>query len=172
VATFPRNNEEGGYYESTDNGQTFNQLNTGLPSNVKTSALTGSVVETRKSTQINEYVGLFENMNGGARIFKRETVVSVEKINDLSPVSYQLKQNYPNPFNPSTKISWQSPLGSHQTLKIYDVMGNEVAALVDEYKPAGSYEVEFNAEGLSTGIYFYKLNAGEFTETKKMILLK
>jgi photosystem II stability/assembly factor-like uncharacterized protein len=92
------------------------------------------------------------------------------------PIEFILSQNYPNPFNPSTKISWQVPVGSGQTLKIYDVLGNKVATLVDEYKPAGKYEVEFNSSSgirdLASGIYFYQLNAGEFVSTKKMILLK
>ena len=85
---------------------------------------------------------------------------------------FALHQNYPNPFNPITVISWQSPVGSHQNLKVYDLLGNEVATLIDEYKPAGSYEIEFNASSLSSGIYIYKLTAGEFTSTKKFILLK
>lgn len=88
------------------------------------------------------------------------------------PVEFSLLQNYPNPFNPSTKISWQSPGGSHQTLKIYDILGNEVATLVDEYKPAGKYEVEFNAIQLSSGVYFYQLKAGDYIDIKKMILLR
>lgn len=91
------------------------------------------------------------------------------------PNSFKLNQNYPNPFNPSTKISWHSPVGSHTTLKIYDVLGNEVATLVDEYKEAGNYEVEFNvgqAISLSSGVYFYKLQTGNFVQTKKMMLLK
>ena len=88
------------------------------------------------------------------------------------PTEYALEQNYPNPFNPGTKISWQSPVGSQQTLKIYDVLGNEVATLVDEYKPAGKYEVEFSAASLPSGVYFYQLKAGEFISVKKMILLK
>ncbi len=96
----------------------------------------------------------------------------VEVMNSITPDEYFLSQNYPNPFNPSTKISWQVPVGSHQTLKIYDVLGNEVATLVDEYKPAGSYEVEWNAAGLPSGIYFYQLKAGSFVESKKMVLLK
>lgn len=83
-----------------------------------------------------------------------------------------LHQNYPNPFNPSTTISWQSPVGSHQTLKVFDVLGNEVATLVDEFKPAGRYEVEFDASHLSSGVYLYKLSTGDFTSTKKLILLK
>ena len=85
---------------------------------------------------------------------------------------YSLKQNYPNPFNPSTVISWQSPVGSRQTIKVFDVLGNEVTTLIDEYKPAGEYEVEFDASRLSSGIYFYQLTAGEFVQTRKMILMK
>jgi hypothetical protein len=91
--------------------------------------------------------------------------------------NFKLEQNYPNPFNPSTKISWQSPIGSWQTLKVYDLLGREVVTLVDEYKPAGNYEVEFDVGtsrdlSLSSGIYFYTLRAGDFAQTKKMILMK
>ena len=92
--------------------------------------------------------------------------------NSSIPLSYNLEQNYPNPFNPTTKISWQSPVSSLQTLKIYDVLGNEVATLVNEEKPAGTYEVEFNGSRLPSGVYFYKLQAGSFSETKKLLLLK
>ncbi len=100
---------------------------------------------------------------------------------DFVPKDFILYQNYPNPFNPRTKISWQSAVGSWQTLKIFDLLGNEVVTLIDEYKPAGTYEVEFNAvshSGLSgikelpSGAYFYQLRAGEFILTKKMLLLK
>ncbi|MCU0342481.1 MAG: T9SS type A sorting domain-containing protein [Ignavibacterium sp.] len=98
--------------------------------------------------------------------------VDVKEINIISPSTFSLDQNYPNPFNPITKISWQSPVAGYQSIKVYDVLGNEVATLVDEYKPAGSYEVDFKAEGLSSGIYFYKLLAGNFVESKKMILMK
>ncbi|MDP2363913.1 MAG: right-handed parallel beta-helix repeat-containing protein, partial [Ignavibacteria bacterium] len=87
------------------------------------------------------------------------------------PIEFSLEQNYPNPFNPSTKIIWQSPVGSHQTLKVYDVLGNEIATLVDEYRDAGSYEVDFTA-GYVSGVYFYRLQAGSYIETKKMILLR
>ena len=100
--------------------------------------------------------------------FNYSDVVEVEVI----PDQYELSQNYPNPFNPSTKISWQSPVASHQTLKVYDVLGNEVATLVNEEKPAGSYEVEFDASSLASGIYFYRLQSGSFNQTKKMILMK
>jgi len=101
-----------------------------------------------------------------------ELITDVENENNEIPNEYFLSQNFPNPFNPSTRINWQSPIGSHQTLKIFDVLGNEVATLVDEYREAGRYEVEFNADKLSSGIYLYKLQAGSFTQTKKMTVLK
>lgn len=92
--------------------------------------------------------------------------------NPNTPVDFILEQNFPNPFNPSTKISWQSPVSGHQTLKVYDIIGNEVATLVNEFKSAGSYEIEFNASKLASGVYIYKLHAGGLIETKKMIVMK
>jgi hypothetical protein len=104
---------------------------------------------------------------------KNGIILSVDESKIDEIVNYfSLSQNYPNPFNPITKISWQSPVRSHQSLKIYDVLGNEVATLVNEFRNAGSYEVDFNSSSLSSGIYFYKLQAGDFLQTKKMILLK
>jgi hypothetical protein len=88
------------------------------------------------------------------------------------PKEHVLFQNYPNPFNPTTIISWQSAVSSWQTLKIYDVLGNEIATIVDEYKPAGVYEVIFDAGKFSSGVYFYQLRTENFTETKKLILTK
>jgi Secretion system C-terminal sorting domain len=88
------------------------------------------------------------------------------------PENFILHQNYPNPFNPTTRISWQSSIGSQQSLIIYDVNGKEVDILFDAFNPAGSYEVVFDASGLPSGIYFYKLESGNFIKTKKMILLK
>lgn len=90
---------------------------------------------------------------------------------------FYLYQNYPNPFNPTTKISWRSPINGWNILKIFDVLGNEIATLVDEYKSKGYYEVNFNINTvqigkLTSGIYFYQLKVGEFIETKKMILLE
>ena len=98
----------------------------------------------------------------------------------ITPNDFTLYQNYPNPFNPGTTISWQSPVGSWQTLKVYDLLGREVAILVNEYKPAGSYEVKFDASSLSSGIYFYQLRASDplagsgqgFVESKKFLLMK
>jgi hypothetical protein len=92
-------------------------------------------------------------------------------------MEYELSQNYPNPFNPVTKIRFQIPEFSFVTLRVFDLLGNEVATLVNEEKAAGSYKVEFNSRGLiyqtlPSGIYFYELRAGDYTDTKKMILLK
>jgi len=85
---------------------------------------------------------------------------------------YSLEQNYPNPFNPTTKIKYQLPKISFVTIKVYDVLGKEISTLVNEEKPAGNYEVELTGDGLPSGIYFYQLRAGNYIETKKMVLIK
>lgn len=107
-----------------------------------------------------------------SRVYSKGSITLINENNSEALSSFKLSQNYPNPFNPSTKISWQSPVSGHQTLKVYDVLGNEVATLVDEYREAGIYEVTFDASGLPSGIYFYKLQAGEFSAVRKMILMK
>jgi len=88
------------------------------------------------------------------------------------PIEFSLFQNYPNPFNPSTTINYSIPELSYVTLKIYDVLGNEITTLVHQEKPVGSYKVEFNGTELPSGIYFYKLSTNGFTETKKMLFMK
>jgi hypothetical protein len=99
-------------------------------------------------------------------------ITSVEET-DLDIASeYKLFNNYPNPFNPSTTIRFQIPELSFVTLKVYDVLGSEISTLISEEKPASSYELTYIANGLPSGIYFYRLQAGDFVETKKMILLK
>ena len=100
-----------------------------------------------------------------------DEIVSVES-NEITPISFILEQNYPNPFNPATSIQYS--VGSRQfvSLKVYDVLGNEIVTLVNEEKSPGIFEVEFDARNLSSGIYFYRLQAGSLFETKKMLLLK
>jgi hypothetical protein len=83
-----------------------------------------------------------------------------------------LEQNYPNPFNPTTQIKYGLPKSGHVTLKLYDLAGREVITLVDQFQAAGEFTVTFNAAGLSTGIYFYRLNVGDYSEVKRMTLLK
>jgi hypothetical protein len=99
-------------------------------------------------------------------------VSSVEDKSNPNPEDYELYQNYPNPFNPTTTIRFTIPHRSNVTLKVYDMLGKEIATLVDEEKNPGSYEVKFDASNLPSGVYFYKIKAGEFTQTKKMILMK
>jgi hypothetical protein len=106
----------------------------------------------------------------------QSTVNVDEEINTILPTEFVLYQNYPNPFNPSTIISFQLPVSSNVTLKVYNILGNEVATLVDEYRSAGTYEVEFNTSAInhktSSGVYFYQLKVGEFIQVRKMILTK
>lgn len=90
----------------------------------------------------------------------------------VQPVKFELSQNYPNPFNPSTTIEYSIPKGTFVSLVIYNSIGQEVSHLVNETKDAGTYIVDWNAGRLSSGVYFYRLTAGEFTETKRMILAK
>jgi hypothetical protein len=103
---------------------------------------------------------------------KYSLITSVEESSLPIPTDYQLKQNYPNPFNPSTKIQFSIPQSEYVSLKIYDVLGNEVAGLINQDLSAGSYDIQFNANNLSSGIYFYQLITGSYSETKKMNLIK
>ena len=88
------------------------------------------------------------------------------------PDHYEVYQNYPNPFNPTTTIIWQMSKAGLVTLKIFDVLGSEVTTLVNEELPTGKHEAAFNASRLSSGVYFYRLRAGEYTAVKKMLLIK
>ncbi len=122
---------------------------------------------------VNEEIGWVFGYPG--IVLKRDPdFVSVDNLGygKSYPNKFTLYQNYPNPFNPTTKITWQSPSAGHQTIKVYDVLGNEVITLVDEYRNAGIYEVGFDASKLSSGVYFYQLKAGDFISTKKMILMR
>lgn len=91
---------------------------------------------------------------------------------NLAVTDYALEQNYPNPFNPSTKIKFQLPKDGFVTLKVYDILGKEITTLINEEKSQGKYEVNFNASSLSSGVYIYKIQAGDFSASKKLILLK
>ena len=99
-------------------------------------------------------------------------LTSVEDKNNSIPTAYSLAQNYPNPFNPTTTINFSVPKTSLVNLKVYDLLGREVSTLVNENKPTGIYSVQFNANKLVSGIYFYRMQAGDFVQTKKLILLK
>ncbi|MCI0450428.1 MAG: ASPIC/UnbV domain-containing protein, partial [Chlorobi bacterium] len=110
--------------------------------------------------------------NGRYTAVEGSGVIGIIPIGTEVPDSYNLYQNYPNPFNPGTKIKFSVPNYGKVTLQVFDVLGNEISVLVNENVKAGNYEIDFNASGLSSGIYFYKLSAGNFVETKKMMLVK
>jgi ligand-binding sensor domain-containing protein len=139
----------------------FNSSNSGLPINT----ISDIAIDKNENVWIATY-------GGGLAVYKEGGVVSVDDKDLITPATFELEQNYPNPFNPSTMIKYSIPSSEFVTLKVYDVLGNEVATLVNEEKPAGTYEVKFDAAGLSSGIYFDKLQAGSLVETKKMILMK
>lgn len=108
-------------------------------------------------------------------IFKRplqQILTSVDENKNSLPNSFSLEQNYPNPFNPSTTISYSVPKTNFVTLKIFDGLGREVTTLVNENKLPGKYEIKFNGTKLSSGVYLYQMTAGNFVETKKLILMK
>ena len=100
---------------------------------------------------------------------KNATAVSSQS---KMPLSYSLSQNYPNPFNPTTTIKYQIPNAAHVVLKVYDILGKEVATLVDRNKAAGQYKATFNASKLASGVYLYRLKSGKYSSVKKLMLLK
>jgi hypothetical protein len=104
--------------------------------------------------------------------FYVSSTVGVENSKSTLPQKFYLSQNYPNPFNPSTIINYEIPRSSFVSLKVYDILGREITTLVNEEKPAGKYNVTFNASKYSSGIYFYRIEAGGFSQIKKMVLLK
>ncbi len=99
-------------------------------------------------------------------------VNSVDKTGKGIPATYAMYQNYPNPFNPSTIISFAIPVSGHVTLRVYDVLGRELVTLMNETKPSGRYEVAWNAEDVTSGVYFYRLISGSYVQSKKMLLLR
>ena len=105
--------------------------------------------------------------------------ISILEVNNPSgnvtvgtPLKFELSQNYPNPFNPTTNISFGLPVDSKVTIKIYDISGREIRTLLNDTKAAGYYSVMFDASGLSSGVYFYKIEANNFSELKRMLLIK
>ena len=132
--------------------------------------------------------GKIYTIGGGIRQDKNDVVIlpiveeynpaldltDVEESGNLKalPTEYNLYQNYPNPFNPLTKIRYSVPQSSTVVIKVFDILGNEIETLVNVVKPAGSYELNWNAENLPSDVYFCKMQSGNFVETKKMILVK
>ena len=151
----------GRVFVSTNSGGEWSQVSDGLPGNdVHALALSGT----------NLLAG-----TAGSGVWKRpvsEMITSVERPMSNFPKQYTLQQNYPNPFNPSTVISYQLPVAGSVSLVVYDLLGREASVLVNEKKDAGVHEVMFDGSGLSSGVYFYRIEAGSYVETRKLILLR
>jgi len=136
--------------------------------------LTTYIVRLSGDNIIIEAVSALNTEKVGIYLFKLGDIVTGIENSNLSfiPEKFSLSQNYPNPFNPSTVIGYRIPVPSNVTLKIYDVLGREVSTLVNEEKPAGNYKVNFDGSNLASGVYLYRIIAGKYMQTKKMILLK
>lgn len=144
-------------YVSTDNGMNFNSQYTLNSAGV--------------------CISMFNNQDGWAgassgHIYRYHEDSGIKKLDNDIPRTFSLSQNYPNPFNPATTIDFSLPRASNIRLKIYDVLGNEVMNVINEFKPAGNYAVNVNCSNLTSGVYFYTLTAGEYKVTKKMLLIK
>ncbi len=150
-----------GVYWSSNSGANF----------VSQFADTGTYIAMNLKLDGNIIRGWAVTSNG--RIARYHELISgITNNQNNTPENYTLLQNYPNPFNPSTKISFSLPKAGNVTLVVYDILGREVATIMNEFTTAGNHTINFNASNLSSGVYFYKIQAGDFTDTKKMMLIK
>jgi hypothetical protein len=151
---------DAGVFITTNGGISWNAVNAGLKDTVLALALSGK--------------DLFAGTRS-AGVWRRplsELITSVEPTISELPNSYLLQQNYPNPFNPSTTITFSLPKSSQVTLSVFDVLGRQVSMLVNERRDAGVHEVKFDALGLASGVYCYRLQAGDFVQTRKLALVR
>lgn len=145
---------------STNNSTSWTVVNNGLTNNNVTSLVVSGT-------------NLFAGTDGG--VWRRplsEMITGVEHQQSNLPTKFALEQNYPNPFNPTTIIKYEIPQNGFVSLKVYDILGKEVALLENGIENAGRYEVKFDGSNLSSGVYFYRIQAGSFSKTKKLLLLK
>jgi hypothetical protein len=150
-----------GIWLTTNNGARWSSVNSGLAdSNVHSLGVVGTSL----------YAGV--GTGGVWKSSLQSLVVGVQNRSDDVPGSFALGQNYPNPFNPKTVVSCQWPVAGRVRLAVYDLLGREIAVLLDEQKAPGRYQVEFDGTRLSSGVYFYRLTAGDYVETRRMILLR
>ena len=157
-----------GFATSTDRGITWTQYNNGLPSSPRMSAMNYQV----QGGNIRYYAGLFENTNGGAKIYRMDFPIGIQQISSEVPNAFSLSQNYPNPFNPMTKIKFEIHKASNVNITVFDVLGRHITTLVNEKLGSGTYETDWNGNNLPGGVYFYRIETEDFSETKKMVLVK
>lgn len=157
---------------STNNGSTWINVVTSTPS------APGSYPWTIPNTPASEsLVKITDVSNSELYDISQSTFIIIQDVTGVLeskdiPISYSLYQNFPNPYNPSATIKYQIPNAGFVVLKVYDVLGNVVATLVNEQNEAGSYQVLFDASALSSGVYIYQISVNDFVDTKKMILMK
>ncbi len=153
---------EAGVFSLGVDDTSWNAINTGF-------TLSSDAIYALATSDSNLFAGLY----GGVwkRPFSQITAVK-QPVPPSTPIFFRLGQNYPNPFNPTTTIDYQLPSKTYVTLKIYDVLGREVETLVNEYQNPGNHSIKFNASGLPSGVYFCRLEAGTYHDTKKLLLLK
>jgi hypothetical protein len=148
-----------GIYRTSDNGANWAPVNTGLPDPCSINALA-----VMGSSMYGSYLGVWKR--------PLSELTSVREIASGVPGSFNLEQNYPNPFNPTTTIGFGIRASGFVSLKVFDILGREIATLVNEKMKTGIYEISFDATGLASGTYFYRLSAGSYTEVKRMTLMK
>lgn len=156
----------GGVYVSTNNGESWYTV--GLNGANVSSLIVASAAGRGTSSSAVLYAGTASGV-----IYKNENPLSnVKQVNTMVPEEFAMMQNYPNPFNPATNIVFDVPFESKVTLKVYNVLGEEIRTLINSDYKAGRYSVEFDARSLSSGVYIYRLSAGSVNITKKMLLQK
>ena len=151
-----------GVYVTTNGGTNWSEFKDGMPD--------AAIVMDLSVSKLNRKLRAATHGNGVYQIDMLPVTVGVDPIS--SELSYKLNQNYPNPFNPVTNISYSIPKASDVELVVYDILGKEVTRLVSEYKSPGNYEVTWNGANFSSGVYFYRIKAGDFTQVRKMTLIR
>lgn len=151
-------------FKTTNSGFNWYQENTG----------TGVVAFISSIYFFNQLTGWY--VSGAGKIFHTttggQTLVSSSFTKETIPDEFKLFQNYPNPFNPSTNIKYEIPQDNFVSIKIYNLLGKEVMNLINDFKKAGRYDISFNGSNLASGVYYYKIKAGEFVQIRKMVLIK
>jgi hypothetical protein len=159
----------GGVFLSSNNGISWTAVNAGL-----TSTFVRALAESGTNLFAASGSNIFAGTHDGG-VWRRplsEMITDVVQGGSEMPTGYALQQNYPNPFNPTTTIKFELPQTSEVRLSVYDLLGREVSVVVNEKRNAGVHEVKFDGTGLSSCVYFYRIQAGDFTQTKRLLLLK
>ncbi|MEN8230875.1 MAG: T9SS type A sorting domain-containing protein, partial [Bacteroidota bacterium] len=154
-----------GVLYSVDNGSNWNAFNEDLTIDNETNAYALSLAFTEKDIFAGTRIGIWRRPLS-------EITTGIERGKENVTAAFSLEQNYPNPFNPATTISFSIPRNAYVSLKVFNNLGEEVRTLINEVKPCGVYQIEFDASILPGGVYFYRLQSGDLSETKKLILLR